>query len=77
MHKALAKGDYTPQHNIATRNRDLAVPTVNYTLRSARRAVSFAGPVEWNNLPRDLRAIEGLKPFKKALKKYFLDQYGD
>ena len=74
MFKAMSKGEYAPLHNLSTRNRHLAVP-VYYNLTSARKAVSFAGPKSWNELPLSLRNIQRLKPFKKALKKYLLDQY--
>ena len=74
MHKALSKGKYAPRHNLSTRNRDLAVP-VFHSLTNTQRAVSFKGPTLWNELPLNLRSIERLNPFKKALKKYFLDQY--
>ena len=74
MHKALSNGEYAPVHNRFTRNRDLAVP-IFHNLTNTQRAVSFIGPKMWNELPLNLRNIERLNPFKKALKKYLLDQY--
>ena len=76
MHKAISKGEYAPRHNLATRNRHLAVP-VDRKLTTTRRAVSFKGPEEWNKLPPNIRGIERLFPFKKALKKFLLEQYDD
>ena len=76
MHKAVSKGEYAARHNIATRNRHLAVP-VNRNLTSSRRGVSFRGPEEWNKLPLNIRGIERLPPFKKAVKKFLLGQYDE
>ena len=74
MHKALSNGDYAPLHDRSTRNRDLAVP-IFHNLTNTQRAVSSIGPRTWNELPLNLRNIDSLNPFKKALKKYLMDQY--
>ena len=74
MHKALSNGEFAPVHNLSTRNRDLAVPVFHY-LTNTQRAVSSIGPRTWNELPLNLRNIERLNPFKKALKKYLINQY--
>ena len=47
----------------------LQVPRV-YTKTYGDRAFSIAGPKLWNQLPLNLRQIEGVNSFKKALKTY-------
>ena len=76
MHKALARGEYALEHNVATRNNDgFMARTVRHQLTLTQHAVSFVGPTEWNKLPYSMRSVERLTLFKKALKAYLLNQY--
>ena len=76
MHKAVTRGEYALEHNVATRHNDgFRARPVDYRHTLTRHAVSFMGPKEWNELPYSIRSLERLGPFKKALKTYFLNRY--
>ena len=76
MHKAISRGEYAVEHNVVTRNRDMAV-AVYHRLTLTRHAVSHTGPTEWNKLPISIRSIEKKNLFKKALKVHLLNQYNN
>ena len=74
MHKALSKGKFQSIHNLNTRTNATARPKF-HRLTLSQHAVSFTGPTQWNKLPNNLRSIDNIFSFKKALKKYLLDDY--
>ena len=74
MHSARKRGEFDRRHNLNTRNRHSAL-VEQHRLTVCEHAVSFAGPLEWNKLPYQLRTISKLEKFKVALKNYFLSQY--
>ena len=74
MHKKFNDNNFRVSHSINTRNRNLANP-VFHRLTVTQQAVSFKGPLYWNNLPVNLREIKSLPAFKFHLKKYLISQY--
>jgi len=53
---------------------DLAVPR-SLTVTYGRISFKLYAPKLWNSLPFELRSLESLEPFKKALKTYLFGQY--
>ena len=76
MFKARARGDYTMQTRYSTRRPNNARSTF-HRLSSTQHAVSYAGPTFWNSLPPNLKSINSLNAFRKALKQFLLDKYND
>ena len=76
VHKARAQGDYQILHQVNTRNTNLANPSF-HRLAQTQRAVSYAGPKAWNNLPDNIRRIEKLLKFKSETRKFFINSYGN
>ena len=74
MYKSVARGEYSVQHSLNTRSRNLAAPLF-HRLTLTQRAVSFAGPSMWNKIPVNIRNCETLPIFKRNLKSWFIDQY--
>ena len=74
MFKTVNQGNYTIQHGVNTRNRDLAQP-VYQRLTITQHSIQYCGPKIWNELPRDIRNISKLHIFKKHLKQHLLNQY--
>ena len=78
MHKAdcrfVADGNFGMNHDRNTRHNNLTSSEF-HRLTICQRAVSYRGPLIWNNLPLHLRTIESLPSFKNKLKLYFLNHY--
>ena len=75
VHKTRAQGAYQISHQVNTRNTNLANPTF-HRLAQTQRAVSYAGPTTWNNLPDNIRRIDKLIKFKSETRKFFINRYG-
>ena len=76
MLKARRANQFNPSHIINTRNRDLMQP-VYQRLTLLQRAISFAGPKEWNNLPEDIRKTRTIGRVKKIIKTHLYSIYRD
>ena len=61
-------------HSINTRNRHLAVPPY-HRLTVTQHSVSYKGPQIWNKLPLEIRSLNSITKFKKAVKEHFLNSY--
>ena len=70
-HKARSKGYFHIMHQVNTRSSNLANPTF-HRLSQTQRAVSYAGPRAWNDLPENIRIIE---KFKMETKKFLINNY--
>ena len=68
------KDQFQCSHSINTRNRHLAVPPY-HRLTLTQHSVSFKGPQIWNNLPPEIRSLNSITKFKKALKYHYLSSY--
>ena len=74
VYKARLRGEFQRIHNLNTRDSNLANPTF-HRLNQTQRAVSYAGPTIWNELPPYLREIENFGRFKFETKKFFISRY--
>ena len=75
MHKQYSLGllDITPNlHN--TRHHEHIRPSY-HRLSLCQHAISFMGPKIWNSLPQNIQSIRGSFAFRRATKKFLLDQY--
>ena len=63
-----------PNHTYDTRNRNDAVPQFQ-RLTLTQNSIHFAGPVVWNSLPADIRAISALQRFKISVKDWLIAGY--
>ena len=75
-HKTRAHGQFQRNHGVNTRNSNYATPTF-HRLNQTQRAMSYAGPDAWNNLPQNLKQIDKLPKFKSEVKKFFINSYDD
>ena len=57
-----------------TRGANLLAP-VFQRLSMTQRSVGFAGPQMWNSLPRNIREIESIYSFKRAVREHLLQSY--
>ena len=73
-HQKIQKGAYKIEHNVNTKNRDLAKPK-RHNLARTQQSIATNGPNLWNSLPIDTRSIKSLPKFKKKLKSHYLSQY--
>ena len=76
MFHARARGEYPTQTYIETRGSNDS-RSRRHRLSTTQHAVSYAGPIFWNSLPPNLRAINSLIRFRKSLKEHLLSQYED
>ena len=76
VHKGHSKGDFHTQHEVNTRNSNFANPTF-HRLSQTQRAVSYAGPRTWNDLPEDIRSTQKYTKFKYEVKRLFISRYGN
>ena len=74
MFHARARGEYPTQTYIETRGSNDS-RSRRHRLSTTQHAVSYAGPIFWNSLPPNLRAINSLIRFRKSLKEHLLSQY--
>ena len=74
MFKARSRGEFTVEHGLNTRNRNLAHPTF-HRLDLSQHAVSYAGPKAWNSLPINIQGQVKLGPFKRLVKQHLISQY--
>ena len=74
MYKQIRAGNFNVQHEINTRNRNLAAPQY-HRLSTTQHSVSFNGPKIYNSLPNHLKNNNSLPRFKKELKLHFLNSY--
>ena len=74
MFKQIEAGNFQTQHNLNTRNRNLAVPQF-HRLTTTQHSINFQGPNFWNTLPDSLKNLENVTKFKKELKKYLISLY--
>ena len=66
---------HVPRRSLRSAEKDLlTVPYTNSDM-CRTRAFSIAGPVLWNALPQQLRAIDNLNSFKSALKTYLFAEH--
>ena len=70
----LLNGHYKPTHNLVTRNNNMAVPKFQRLTRT-QQSLTYRGPSYWNDLPVNIRGLDSLGKFKKAVKDYYIDQY--
>ena len=73
-HKKIQKGLYQIEHNVNTRNCNLAKPK-SHRLTRTQQSITFSGPKLWNSLPPEIRRIKSLSIFKKKLKTHYLSNY--
>ena len=73
-HQKIQKGLYQIEHNVNTRNCNLAKPK-GHSLTRTQQAITFSGPILWNSLPPDIRCIKSISNFKKNLKSHYLSNY--
>ena len=59
---------YTSARPLRSQGQNLLTPVQSRLKNYGDRAFQCAAPKLWNNLPPELRHIENLAPFKKALK---------
>ena len=76
MYRACQDGQFTVSHHHNTRNRSMAAPQF-HRLQKCQHAVSFAGPTIWNKIPEQIRSLNSIASFKKALKSHLLNQYNE
>ena len=74
VHKSRSQGNFQRSHNINTRSSNFATPMF-HRLGQTQRAVSYAGPNAWNDIPHNLQEIEKLSKFKSEIKKLFVGNY--
>ena len=74
MFKLVKKGEFSINHDVNTRNRNLTAPTF-HRLSLSQHSFSFVGPKLWNGLPQNLREISNETKFRRCLKIYLLEQY--
>ena len=70
----IKSGNYNVQHNINTRNCQLALPKF-HNLTRTKQSITCCGPNLWNSLPGYLREVDSLSCLKTKLKDYFLNLY--
>ena len=59
---------YNPPRDLRSASKNLlCVPDCHY-MDTRKRAFSIRGPMEWNNLPQDLKSCSSVDSFKRALK---------
>ena len=75
VYKARLQGEFQRTHNLNTRDPNLSNPTF-HRLNQTQRAVSYAGPTAWNDLPPYLREIGTFGRFKFETKNFFISRYG-
>lgn len=63
---------YVPRRSLRSSDDDRILESRNYRTRFGRRSFSYAAPVLWNSLPRDVRNSASLHSFKKSLKTHFI-----
>ena len=72
--KELLESD-RPGRNLRSANK-LLIKTQSYQLKTyGYRAFSVCAPNRWNSLPLDLRLLENVEGFKKALKLSYLKEH--
>ena len=74
MFKLKTPQSFRANHNYITRFRDQPQSS-RHRLAHCQNPVSFTGPIEWNNLPNDLRNTKTINSFKRKLKIFFIEQY--
>ena len=61
-------------HNYATRNRG-DIRKSFYRLTKCQQAVSYAGPLIWNDVPEEIKNVTSMHLFKKYFKKFLISSY--
>ena len=74
-HIKMKNGSYRIAHGRNTRNCNLALPKF-HSLTRTQQSITFQGPTLWNDIPESIRSLPQISSFKKALKNYYLEQYG-
>jgi len=67
---------FYPSHSYETRGHNNVVPQYQ-RLTVCQHSPMYAGPILWNNLPEEIRAVETVYKFKKLLKNHLLKFYLD
>lgn len=73
-HLKIQKGFYKIEHNVETRNCNMAKPK-SHMLTRTRQSITVNGPTLWNSLPDEIRSITSIISFKKNLKAHYLSKY--
>ena len=74
MYEKLLSSPPVPRHSYSTRFNS-EIRSAFHRLTVTQHSISFTAPVIWSKLPLSIRSITKLKPFKKSLKQFFIDQY--
>ena len=61
-------------HNYSTRTRD-NIRKQFYRLTKCQQAISYAGPLIWNDIPIEIRNLNSLQLFKVHFKKHLISTY--
>ena len=73
MHGRLKNDFLVDRRDIGTRAHDaLLFKLAILRIESYKRAVQYAGSLQWNNLPADIRSIKDPKVFKAKQKEIML-----
>ena len=55
-------------HNLGN-NSTFRIPSFN-TIFKGKESVSYLGPKIWSQVPHEIKSLESLRSFKKAIKKW-------
>ena len=75
MHKKNSLGLLENTQNVYNTRHHEQIRSQFHRLDLSQHSVSFMGPRTWNSLPLNIQTIRGSFAFRRAVKKYFLDQY--
>ena len=66
--------EFAPEGNISLRNNFLKLKRPFQNINTGQKALSFIGPLFWNQIPETLKKTDNLNIFKQNLKKHFINQ---
>ena len=74
MYEKILSETPAPRHSYSTRFNS-EIRSDFHRLTVTQHSLSFTAPKIWNTIPLSIRSITKLKPFKKSLKQFLIDQY--
>ena len=66
--------EFAPEGNVTLRYNFLKLKRLFWNTSTGQKALSFIGPLFWNQIPETLKKIDNLNIFKHNLKKHFFNQ---
>ena len=66
-HLKIQQGSYQIEHNYNTRNCNQSKPKPHRLMRT-QQSITYNGPILWNSIPDEIKAIKSIPRFKKHLK---------